>query len=572
MLKLLDKSFIELGELENIIQADVSKQDSGSWSVSATVVQQGTLVDEIKRENYVELGGQKFTIRDTVLGREGEKRTVSFVAQHVFHELEEQAVTGTYQLTGTIEQHIQKLLTFQQGSDFYYTNGPDYPGTMYTITRTITINPGSLAENLKRILQQFNARIILDGFAVKPVRQLYVPDSGIILEYSVTNRNITRTLNRDNVITRIIAKAEIPDDDAGKVVTKVKTYGGNAGYRNGITQYMDFGQLTSEVDMDWLAGEYLDVYSDPEASYELEFAELSRLSNIETLFPGRSFAIEVGQGVRILDAELGINKVVPVKSYSYSLTNPAAPSRITLGSFRVARGVDRTQKASDKIDSVIQESTVMKWAETVMDYVHKMIGGTIRDIDPGLLILVQPSGGKKNLKGAAQVLSSIRPGYVGVKYNAPFIIRDPLSEIAQGGSIGILSAYDKIEKYIDATVGPKGASTVVSLINSAYAGAYGAGQSIGYPPDTGASVFGNVFQGGSTELYYAGRVVDELNGRIGNLSGVYLEVGNGGAVGCINSLYGMLNRHDITVSDTAPDNSVGKDGDLWFKFAEEEEG
>jgi hypothetical protein len=86
-------------------------------------------------------------------------------------------------------------------------------------------------------------------------------------------------------------------------------------------------------------------------------------------------------------------------------------------------------------------------------------------------------------------------------------------------------------------------------------------------------VFGDKYGEGTMEYSYANSIVNHLNGTIGNTSSIYLEIGggNGGAIGAINRLYQMLMSHQITVSGDEPDDTVGKDGDLWFKFEEEEE-
>ena len=578
MLKLLDKDFLELGSLDNITQADVTKQDSGSWSVSATVVQDGALVNQIKREHYIEYDDQKFFIQDVSLERDGEKRTISFTTEHVFFELEGHVITTGYQFTGTLKAHIERLLEHQQGGDFYYEQGLSESHEIYTIRRTISITSGTLAGNLKTILQHFNARLILDNYAIKPIPRLYAPDSGVVLEYSVTNRNISRTYNRNSVITRLVVKAQIGEDtEEEEALELTKTYGDDGDYRNGITRYMDFGQMDSVSDMDWLAGEYLDVYSNPDASYELDFAELKRLSNIDELYPERDFIIDTGVGVMVLDTDLGINKLLPVKSYSYSLVDDAAPSHITLGSFRVVRMLDEDR--NQVLGSMQAENAVVKWAETVMAYVHGIFGGTIRDVDAGLLLYTTPSPsvGRKTLRRAAQRLASITPDYNGTKYNAPFTIVDPVAEIKRKDYWALASAYREIKRYIQNTTGGLGdsVSSVVDLINAAYRAAYGqtSGQTVSYPDDTGDSIFGDDYEARSQELYYASRIVDTLNSRVGNLSEIFLELGggNGGAIGAINNLYRMLRSHNIKVSADMPDDSVGKEGDLWFKFDKDEE-
>ena len=557
MLQVLSPQLMSLGTLANLIKADVAKNDSGSWRISATAIQEG-VANHIRRENYVSHEGQFFTIRETTLTRDGEKRLVSFTAEHIIHELEEHVITEEYTLTGTLGEHIQELLT-HQNAGFAYVAGS---GQMFTIVRSLTITRGTLAENLRLILSAFNARLAFHNLDIKPIPRRSTTSSGATLEYSVTNKSISRTYSRDSVITRLVVKAQVPNpEESDKALDLIKTYGGDGGYRAGIERFMDFGEMGSEEDVDWLAGEYLDVYASPDASYEVEFAELKRLGE-----PG--FEIDTGMTVRVLDAGLGIDAHLPVVSYHYSLVDDAETSKVTLGNFRTMTPLyDESPKAIGRM--VVAENTVLAWAETVMNYVNKVLGGTIRDIDPELLVYTNP----KQIRPAAVRLASITPDYDGQKYNASMTLKDPLAEIKRKRYQMLGQARSEIYSYIASTVGAPGISNVVTLINQAYSAAYGPGQTINLPPDTVESVFGEDFAPGSQEMQYAENVLNDLASRIGNLSEAYLEVGggNGGAIGTINSLHRMLRSHGMTVAETDPDDTVGKDGDLWFKFEEEEE-
>lgn len=559
-IRVLSPSFSSYGTLTNILGGTVTKHDSGSWKIDLEVIRDSSPSQYLTRKNYLEMDGQKFTIREAVTVRQGERKLVRVAAEHVVHELEDHVVLEDYEFTGTLGDHITELLTHQTGNDFSYSAGPI--GSIANVVRTIPISAGTLADGLKRILDNYSAKLRFDNFKVTPVDRAYSVPSNVILEYSIQNNNITKTSSREGVVTKVICRAII---DGEKVVLE---YGGKNGYRNGITRFMDLGVLTDVADAETIAQAFLDVYSEPDASYELDFAELKRVSNISTLYPGRNFSVDVGMEVTIKDLALGINETAPVKSYSYSLTNPEALSRITLGNFKYFREPELKMPPEDK---VAQERNVMQWAETVMAYVNDVIGGFVRDVDPGLLILTPPSGSRKTLSGVVGVLPNINPEYTGTGYNTPFRVDDPIAEIRRMGFRSINLAYNTIKRYIDDTVGAGG--LIVARINSAYASAYGPGTSAPHSPDSGLSVFGDKYGEGTMEYSYANSIVNHLNGTIGNTSSIYLEIGggNGGAIGAINNLYRMLRSHNIKVSADMPDDSVGKDGDLWFKFDKDEE-
>ena len=85
----------------------------------------------------------------------------------MIHELEDHIVLDEYEVTGTMEDHIRELLTHQRGSDF------TYDVRMGDIERTITISPGTLAEGLKTILDNYSAKLLFDNHVVKPVPRTF---------------------------------------------------------------------------------------------------------------------------------------------------------------------------------------------------------------------------------------------------------------------------------------------------------------------------------------------------------------------------------------------------------------
>ena len=141
----------------------------------------------------------------------------------------------------------------------------------------------------------------------------------------------------------------------------------------GVTRLMDLGALDSMEDLNAIANSFLDVYAEPDASYELDAAELKRIGNINELYPGRDFVFDTGLEVTVKDLDLGINLTPPIKRYSYSLVRPDALSRITLGTLKYFEVPKIVQ-----LNTVSYERNVLQWAETVMAYVNQILGGTVR--------------------------------------------------------------------------------------------------------------------------------------------------------------------------------------------------
>lgn len=569
MIKVLDKNFQELGELTNLIKGTVAKVDSGSWTIDISVIKDDALTNYLTRENYLLYKGQKFTIRKVDTSRNGEEKYVSVTAEHVFYELEDQVVPDDYKYTGNLAQHITKMLAHQVGTNFSYESGG--VGDMYSIVRTISLNAGSMTSVLKKILDHFYGRLVLDNYKIKPIPQLQVTPSNVIFEYGVQNDAVNRSYSRDDVVTRIVCNAIINGVDKTKIYTATSLND----YRNPITRLLDFGELDSQSDMDWLAGEYLSVHGSPDAEYRVNFAELK---HIDGIFPGRDFAIDTGMLVSVKDDDLGLDLQLPVKSYTYDLVDPKIMSRVTLGTLRKMRTLEeqeRREKIDKRVDQLVVEGNIYAWSETVMSYVSQVIGGTIRDVNAGFLIFVPPvaqGATRKTLSDCAERLAFIKPDYAGAKYNQPFEIKDPVAQIREEKNITLRKARDIILDYIRDNLGITSGG-ITSAINYAYDRNYGNGQVVSYPEDTADGIFGEDFESGSKEYEYADDIISDLQLRTGNISEIYLEIGGGntGIIGAINDLYSKLSKPEITVSPDAPEESQGKDGDLWFQYSEEEE-
>ncbi len=211
-----------------------------------------------------------------------------------------------------------------------------------------------------------------------------------------------------------------------------------------------------------------------------------------------------------------------------------------------------------------------------MSYVQAVLGGSIRGVNPNLLVLTSTShiGGatRKTLRNAIAALEYVTPSGGGTEYSGGFSVEDPLASIKQKMWLTIPTAAEYIETFIETTTGLHG-STLVTQLNHRYSEVYGAGQAGSLPDAAVESVFGEDWAPESTEYIYAEQILDLLQSRVGNVTGIYLELGGGrsGVIGGINQLYDHLSNHEMTVSESDPDNSVGKDGDLWFKFGNEEE-
>ncbi len=196
--------------------------------------------------------------------------------------------------------------------------------------------------------------------------------------------------------------------------------------------------------------------------------------------------------------------------------------------------------------------TPIYWAEVVKDYVDATLGGSVRDIDPALLLCTP----HKTLRGVCAVLQTF--GQTTSEYTSAFSINDPVVQLKQRFRITYRAARDLLRQYVLDAVGGTG-RTIVQEVNLAYASVYGQGQQAFLP-------IHHPFDWEDDPKRYALQIVDLLEETIGNVSGVYLELGGGrtGVVGAINKLYEKLANPELFVEDHAPENSVGKDGDIWF--------
>jgi len=274
-------------------QANITKEFGGEWSVSLQAI--ATEVSAPSRGEVIEVENQPFRVSKVREFRQYQEKHVSIDADHIIFDLEKikvmkgkvplnrdeickiqsddeviiwpENITGDwlvdYQMKApTISHHLDQLFEFTEEAGFSY----EVVGTGIQGSRTISISKGSVYENLQEILRVYNARFIPDGHKIVIYPADYSEESGIQFEYALNNVQMSRQENHDAVINKIYAEAQI----VGPPDQQFEEYPADTTVGEGYPEVeMHFGELVNEAELEAIAQEYLDVYSDPIPVYNV---------------------------------------------------------------------------------------------------------------------------------------------------------------------------------------------------------------------------------------------------------------------------------------------------------------
>ena len=591
--------------LNDVIRADVNKEYSGNWTLTIRCVQETN--PNITEGDIITHDGEEFRVSTPEVVREFENKYIDIETRHVFFDLEsiyvvpgkvaaEPSVFGPDWVTehnfrGTIEEHINNLLQFDTENVFALelVEGIDLEKEM-----SIEIEQASILENLNKILQYFNAKVIL-GEGTTPY-DIVIKNhdfaevlEGVKCEYAKNNINMRREYHSEDIIDKLYARAQVLyySNDDPRNEDLVKEYG--SGRKEG---FIDYGAVDYEEDLDDLANSFLDIRSNPPPRYIVDVAEIKKLDENHPDYEPWTF--DVAKAIQVEDPELGINEEMVIMGYSYSLLDneDGATSNLELGTIEreyLTRDFDYGFSMRKRYD-------VIRWAEILMEHINsKILGGDISDIDSDIInytpteTLVGEQ--RKTLTEAVGAVVDL-VNDTATKDTSEYKIYDPMPRINGSYLITLGQARKYIERYIESTVKNE-INTLVTDINNAYQSAIETGtvesQSSNLYYDA-ATVFADE-NFDTQEILAANHVFSKLENKIGNPSDVYTEIsGRNGIVDDINSLYseiksvsvikdsgevgGGMEKKNIMprlfVSANDPDDTKGSDGDLWFKYEEGE--
>jgi len=601
----------------NVIQARVSKEYSGNWTLDIKMVATGN--PRVEEGQTVAADEQLFRVESATEERNFEELYLDIKCKHIFFDLENiqicpGKVAGQHSgwkvdhtFSGTIEEHINNLLEYDLSNNFSYAEGA---GLDFEEVRSVDIEEGSILENLNTVLQEFGARVSLGEDSNNPYLITvngyeHAPAISAQCEYSKNNINMSREYNEADRIDKLFAQAAVIDTGENKI----NEYGVGS-----IEEFRHFGVVENEAELNDRAQEYFDIRSEVLPRYSIDVAELKKLDSEH--FAYEDWGFDVAKTVQVVDTELGINEPMIVMGYNYSLLEDEKyTSTLELGrherEYTEPPRLDRSDRRLDAKDII--------W--TIINYIKdKVFGGGTKDVASELLKhtaptnISRPSGflfadsiDAKILHSIVSTLEDFKEGTATIN-TAEWEVLDVDAFIDENvsGTLFIPDMRRIIEYYIDTVAtdafNPPALAPQINSIYEDIKGEAGTIDSIAptYLPDFISEKLGGrtATPGKNRYEMLAEDMIEYAYNQVGNPTEIYTEISGGrdGIISAINELFREMtsvsmqieytsteNSEEISevekktvmprmfVSPSDPDDTKGTDGDIWFRHEEGEE-
>ena len=334
-LRILDKDFEEIGTIGNtkVRNLVIRKELGGSQSLSFSLPyrdREGPLAatSEIRSGRYIECEGQRYFPERLVKTRGADGNPfLSVTATHIFFEIEHLQANHDVGEYNNILNFLTKLLT-QYGITVSGINA-DHP--LYHTIRYVEYGKGNtVMDCLKTIFKPYFA-----SFKVDNLQLLVIPDPGEIgtlgveFKYAENNHAISKECDYSDIITKLYAEGDDDLEYIADAPSQIKNL-----YRQERERRISFSGVSYLPDLQYLADRYLDHKMRPLTTYRLSVAELNHISNIEELYPGRKFKINLGERVVVTDEEFGIDVESVVQQYSYRPLEHSELSDVVIGDLK----------------------------------------------------------------------------------------------------------------------------------------------------------------------------------------------------------------------------------------------
>ena len=342
-LKILDKDFVAAGvdagviPNDEIIEVAITKELSGNYSLDVTLPNDATNVGEISRGRYLQTTEDgtvnKFRLEQINPERSADGNpVVKISAVHYFFELEQQKMADERAFSGTVEDHLEYVLT---GTDFSVSlteTGEDY----YDVGRWLQYKADTpIYEAVKDIFSTFGGQYKLSGddIVVIPIMDT-LPTATVKLEYSVNNKHVERIEDDTDVVTVLHAKGGTIGTGEDAYTLTRKVYAEQAVrelYRQDRVRYVDFGNIMDWDDFKYITDQYIANREAMRRTYELTVAELKHIDHTGTELESEDFDIDIGTVVQVEDSGLTIDATHRVVRYRYWPLEPYVVSDVTVG-------------------------------------------------------------------------------------------------------------------------------------------------------------------------------------------------------------------------------------------------
>lgn len=325
-IKICDSNFSELATLNNqdIVQLPITKELSGNYSLEVTLPMNAYGVNYLRQGRYLQCENQYFTIDKLSPSRSFDDiPMITVSAVHIFFESAHWVHHPHKEIgfRGNILTHLNEIF-----SDSDYTAiGTQANHPFYNVERFIEYKKHSkILDAVKLIFNTFGGHFKLDGFSLIILPYETMGSSGTSFEYTINNQSIRRELVDTDVVTRLFATGgtNINGEPLKRLVEAEQSIQNL--YRRDKVEFINMSDVRVWNNFVLLTDQYLNRKKYPRVSYELNIAELRHL------YAGQ-YTFDLGQTVRVIDHDLGIDVEKPLTKYIYRPLEPDFISTIVVG-------------------------------------------------------------------------------------------------------------------------------------------------------------------------------------------------------------------------------------------------
>jgi len=331
-------AFWDGAPLENIVSAREDKELGGNWSIDISLVYNtapsGMSVEDEVVINHDAVADSSFFITNMGERREWEEKFLDLTISNNVFRLEGEVIKEEYTYFGNIVEQVERMLEYQEGESFQVEVEPSMSQSdideFLDITSELELGPEKMYRGFKYILRQYYARFRGEGNVIYLMPETHLKSTTLSFEYGLNNEDISREYDYERVVGTLVAEAWLRGAVVDGVIdpTVIKEYGSGTPVR-----YKDFGTFSHEGALDKVANEYLSEHITPEAEYTMSALDLLRM-NEEDRPDYPAVELDVGQGVGVVDDELGIDNTLKVQRISRSLIEPSELMSLTVGEIR----------------------------------------------------------------------------------------------------------------------------------------------------------------------------------------------------------------------------------------------
>ncbi|MED0766011.1 phage tail protein [Aneurinibacillus thermoaerophilus] len=319
-----------LAILENAKDVRVYEKLNGEHTLELVLPRDDPKWEYIETDNFIKVDGHLYIIRTTEERRDGAGKLLSNIqCEHIFTELLDEYIQYEELINVTAQFALDQFLKDTRFS-------PD--ATRLTGNRDLEIEDGTPITAINLMLEEWKAEVRCDGMPGQDgkFRVTLLPergeDRGIQIRYKKNLKSIKKTVDSRGVVTRlyVYGKDGLGIEGASQNTSGLSyldsQYIGN--YPRPKKGSITFNDIEDPDELYNAGQEHLKTVEVPKVTYEVDLIDLQAVAEY-----GDTEAIELGDTVRVIDEELGIDvfaRVVEYEKYPYEPWR----SKIVLANFR----------------------------------------------------------------------------------------------------------------------------------------------------------------------------------------------------------------------------------------------